>query len=106
MSSLTCRAIRMTSIVSGRARSARLRRLPGGLADVVADLAQRPRRLVHRGRSQLEHVHLAGPDPHLDGHTRRGQQAGGLARVVEQNLGPDTWIRVRGRPGSMWSSGS
>src|ERR1700710_2626711 len=70
MSSLTCRAMRMSPSCQARTALARPvpncfprpQGLPGGLSDVVADLAQRSRGLGNRGRGELEDVHLAGPD--------------------------------------------
>src|SRR5690242_18059343 len=87
MSSLTCRAMRMTPWCQAAPDATRQAGLPGGLADVIADLAQRPGGLGNRGRRELEDVHLAGPDPHLDRHARGSQPAGGLARVADQHFG-------------------
>ena len=59
----------------------------GRLADVVADLAQRPVGLRHHRRGDLEHVHLARPHPQLDGYSGRGQPPRGQPSVVQQDLG-------------------
>ena len=59
----------------------------GRLADVVADLAQRPVGLRHHRRGDLEDVHLAGPHPQLDGYSGRGQPPRGQPSVVQQHLG-------------------
>ena len=59
----------------------------GRLADVVANLAQRPVGLRHRRCGDLEHVHLAGPHPQLDRDTGRGEPPRGQPSVVQQDLG-------------------
>ena len=43
--------------------------------------------LGHHRRGELEVVNLAGPDPHLGRHARRGQPARRQPRVVQQHLG-------------------
>jgi hypothetical protein len=56
--------------------------LAGGLADVLADLPQRPRRLGNHRRTELEVVNLARPDPHLGRHSGRREYAGRRAGVM------------------------
>ena len=70
MSSLMCRAIRMRPSSSGRADpiQAGLTRWPLGCtrrSGAATGSPPAPR------RGELEDVHLAGPDPHLDRHARR-----------------------------------
>src|SRR5438309_4686973 len=90
MSSLTCRAMRMHPW--SQARDGATTRppggvLPGGLSDVVADLLQGATGLRHHRIGDLEHVHLARPDPHLDRHSRGGQHMGRLAGVADEHFG-------------------
>src|SRR5690606_5349222 len=85
MSSLTCRAYRMPpwSQTSTGGRTA----LPGGLADVLADLPQRPFGLRHERRRDLEDMHLTRPHPDLHRDPGGGQPARRLAGVTDQRLG-------------------
>src|SRR5271166_5087514 len=78
MRSLMCCAIRMRSSCQAASDGAHplaaagprnVQALAGGLADVIADLAQRTNGLGHQRRGQLEVVDLTGPDPHLGRHT-------------------------------------
>jgi hypothetical protein len=66
----------------------------GRLADIVANLAQRPVGLGHHRRGDLEHVHLARPHPQLDGYSHRGQPS-----VVQQDLGTGYMDQRAGQTG-------
>src|SRR5215207_7338821 len=94
MSSLTCRAMRIRPSSQAPAD-----RLPGGLSDVVTDLPKRPGGLRHRGCCQLEHMHLAWPDPQLDGDPCGGQHVGGLAGVADEHFRTRHMDQCAGKPG-------